>query len=225
MAGHTLRLTRYELPAGARRVWPARNRVIYVLAGEVVIEAAETPAAVGADRAWHGSGACALRASAPGAVLLHWELVRDGGDAAASRGSGPGSPGNDALLLEQPLDLDLSRPWLIRCDRVDFEPGGVALPHGHRGGGIRCLIAGELEVTVGDHPPRVMRPGSAWFESGREPVRARATPAMPTSFIRVSILPGEIRGRSSIVYVDPADAARGRPRKYTVHVDEPIELG
>ena len=112
----------------------------------------------------------------------------------------------------------------MRCDRVDFGPGDVALLHGHKGGGIRCLLAGTLEVTVGDRPPRLMRPGDAWFESGREPVLARSSADAPTAFVRVSILPREIRGQSSIVYVDPADAARGRPRRYTVYVDEPIDL-
>jgi len=107
---------------------------------------------------------------------------------------------------------------------VDFAPGGVALPHGHRGGGIRCLLAGTLDVSVGEAAPRRMTPGSAWFESGREPVRAVASTETPTSFVRVAILPRELRGRSSIVYVNPADAARGRPRRYTVFVDEPVEL-
>ena len=99
----------------------------------------------------------------------------------------------------------------------------MALPHGHRGGGIRCLIAGTLEVTVGQAPAHLFRPGEAWFESGREPVLARASRDVPTSFIRVSILPREIRGKSSIVYVDPEDARRAPPRKYTVFVDDPIE--
>jgi hypothetical protein len=56
-------------------------------------------------------------------------------------------------------------------------------------------------------------------------VLARASPTEPTSFIRVAILPAEIRGQSSILYVDPADAARGKPRRYTVWVDAPIALG
>ncbi len=30
-----------------------------------------------------------------------------------------------------------------------------------------------------------------------------------------------IRGQSSIIYVDPADAGPNRPRRYTVYVDEP----
>jgi hypothetical protein len=55
-------------------------------------------------------------------------------------------------------------------------------------------------------------------------VLARASATEPTSFIRVSILPAEIQGQSSIVYVDPADAGRGRPRRYTVWVDAPIAV-
>jgi hypothetical protein len=68
-----------------------------------------------------------------------------------------------------------------------------------------------------------MKPGDAWFESGREPVHAIASREAPTSFVRVSILPRELRGKSSIVYVDPAHASV-KPRRYTVHVDEPIDL-
>jgi hypothetical protein len=127
-------------------------------------------------------------------------------------------------MLEHPIRLDDERGWLIRCDRVDFEPGGVALPHRHRGGGIRRLLRGGLEVTVGEGAPRLMRTGDAWFESGREPVLAVAQRAVETSFLRVSLLPAEIRGTSSIMYVDPDDAARSKPRTYTIYVDEPIVL-
>jgi quercetin dioxygenase-like cupin family protein len=112
----------------------------------------------------------------------------------------------------------------MRCDRVDFAPGGVAPRHRHRGGGIRCLLRGRLEVTVADGAPRVVRPGECWFESGREPVLAVAAREDETSFIRFSVLPAQIRGQSSILYVDPADAGRGKPRRYTVLVDEPIAL-
>jgi hypothetical protein len=55
-------------------------------------------------------------------------------------------------------------------------------------------------------------------------VLAVASAERETSFIRVSIQPASIRGQSSILYVDPADAGRGRPRRYTVYVDEPIAL-
>jgi hypothetical protein len=68
-----------------------------------------------------------------------------------------------------------------------------------------------------------MKPGDAWFESGVEPVHAIASREEPTSFVRVSILPREIRGRTSIVYVDPAHASV-KPRQYTMLVDDPIDL-
>ena len=69
-----------------------------------------------------------------------------------------------------------------------------------------------------------MHPGDAWFESGREPVLAVAAPDVETSFLRVSVLPAATGGQSSIEYVDPRDAARSKPRTYTVYVDDPIEL-
>ena len=134
----------------------------------------------------------------------------------------PPPPAGGRVLLEHPIDLAGGSGWLMRCDRVDFDPGGVAPPHRHQGGGIRCLLQGRLEVTVGEGAPRAVAPGEAWFESGRESVLAVAARDGETSFIRVSILPAAIRGRSSIVYVDPAAAAGGRPRRYTVYVDEPI---
>ena len=208
----TLRLFRDRLGAGAAQVLPAANRVLYAHGVAISVLHDGVTSLVAADTAWHGAGGCTEHAGEVAATVLRWELV----PAAA--------PCDGELVLEQAMSLEPSAAWLMRCDRVDFDPGGVALPHRHRGGGIRCLVAGTLEVTVGDGPPRLVRPGGAWFESGREPVLARASATDPTSFIRVAILPAEIRGQSSIMYVDPADAARGRPRRYTVFVDAPIAM-
>ncbi len=219
-ATYALSLAEDVVSASAHCALPALNRVVYVRAGEVVIRAGGREERVAADRAWHGAGEVAMDvADAAGAVMLRWELAR-GGVAAARPAAGVTS----RVLLAPAIDLDPRAPYLMRCDRVDFAPGGVALPHRHRGGGIRYLLAGALDVTVGDAPARAMTPGSAWFESGREPVLAVASQDAPTSFVRVSILPRELRGRTSIVYVDSADAERGRPRAYTVYVDEPIEI-
>jgi hypothetical protein len=208
----SLRLFRDRLGASSRLALPAVNRVLYAHGAPLEITHAGAPATVAADTAWHGAAACVVRAGGGAASVLRWELGR------------PDAPGDGELVLEQAMDLAAGTAWLMRCDRVDFDPGGVALPHRHRGGGIRCLVAGALEVTVGEAPPHHVRPGGAWYESGREPVLARASATEPNSFIRVSILPAEIRGQSSIMYVDPADAARGRPRRYTVWVDVPIVL-
>lgn len=216
---YTLTLFEDTLPTGRRGALPAANRVLYVRAGEVVVSAGDREARLPAGQAWHGVGQVAMvAAGGSGATVLRWELARGGAVPAAPRDVAT------RVLLEHTIDLDPRAPYLVRCDRVDFAPGGVALPHRHRGGGIRCLLAGALDVTVGDAPARTMTPGSAWFESGREPVLAVASKDVPTSFVRVSVLPRELLGRTSIMYVDPADAERGRPRSYTVYVDEPIEI-
>ena len=225
MSEYVLRLTRDTFAPGARTATPLPplNRVLYVLAGEIHVASTTGDAAqqtVAADRAWYGGGSCTVEAGPQCATVLRYELLR--GESA------PASPTEGEVtvqpLLEHPIDLDPAQPYLMRCDRVDFAPGAVALPHGHKGGGIRCLVAGRLEVSVGDRPARAMYPGDAWFESGREPVLAVASPELPTSFVRVSILPRAIKGQSSIVYVNPEDARRSTPRSYTVHVDEPIEI-
>jgi Cupin domain len=207
---HSLRLVEDRLAPGAAAApsRPGVHRILYAVSGALRSgTAAEPLPAV-------GPAADSVRAGADGARVYRFELVRQPAPRAGGR-----------VLLEHPIDLGSAPAWLMRCDRVDFDPGGVAPPHRHRGGGIRCLLCGGLEVTVGDGAPRVMQPGDAWFESGRDPVLAVSSKDPETSFIRVSVLPAEIRGQSSIVYVDPADASRGRPRRYTVHVDEPITLG
>jgi hypothetical protein len=215
-----LRLTQDRLAADARLTLGAAPRVVWVREGGASIGDGTTAREIAASEAWHGTGAATVTGGPGGTVALRWELT-----ATAALPPVSATAGVDSLrLLEHPIDVDAARAWLMRCDRVEFAPGGVALPHGHKGAGIRCLIAGTLEVTVGEEPPRVMQPGGAWFENGREPVLAKASAEMPTAFIRVSILPREIRGQSSLVYVNPQDASRGRPRRYTVYVDEAIEL-
>jgi len=210
----TLRLCEDRLPAAGRLRLPALNRVLYARRSAISVASGAGDARVVEGQAWHGAGACEVAAGDAGAAVLRYELIR---------GTAPAG-GDATVLLEHAIDLDPRAEYLMRADRVDFAPGGVALPHRHRGGGIRCLIAGALEVTVGDAPARGVTPGGAWFESGREPVLAVASKDEDTSFIRVAILPREIRGRTSIMYVNPADAERGRPRTYTIFVDEPIDI-
>jgi quercetin dioxygenase-like cupin family protein len=206
---HALTLYEDRLAPAARTELPPTPRVLYVREGEL-----DRPTPVAAGAAWHGVIGCSMGAGTRGATVLRCEL---------RRADTPPTPGSGRVLLDHPIALDPRQPYLMRCDRVEFDPGGEALPHGHRGGGIYCLLEGALEVRVGGHPGRLMKPGDAWFESGVEPVHAIASRELPTSFIRVSILPRELQGKSSIVYVDPAHAAV-KPRRYTVFVDTPVPL-
>jgi quercetin dioxygenase-like cupin family protein len=204
---YSLRLIEDRLAANAAAPVSRASRVLYAVEGALLADGIPEPAPA------VGPGAGRARAATTAARVYRVELVRQ-----------PPPPAGGRVLLEHPIDLAGGSGWLMRCDRVDFDPGGVAPPHRHQGGGIRCLLQGRLEVTVGEGTPRAVAPGEAWFESGREPVLAVAARDAETSFIRVSILPAAIAGRSSILYVDPAAAAGGRPRRYTVYVDEPIAL-
>lgn len=211
---YSLRLIEHDIAPGATLSLPAAIRVLFTSGGDVVVGVSGRDRVVPRETAWHGTAACQVRSPNGVARLLRFELVPQ---------PPPGAAGGH-VRLEHPIPIDRDGAYLLRCDRVDFAPGGVALPHRHRGGGIRRLLRGALTVTVGHSPPRLIRPGDPWFESGREPVLAVAAADADTSFVRVSVLPAEIRGTTSIMYVDPADAARGRPRAYTVFVDEPIML-
>jgi len=213
---YSLRLIDDTLTPGAhhRPALGAAAGVLYVATGDLHGEgdgAAAAPLESGRARLAGTSGTTVAGAS--GARILRFELVRQ-----------PPPPACGRVLLEHPMALAPGGSWLIRCDRVDFHRGGIALPHRHQGGGIRCLLRGRLDVTVGQGTARAMRPWDAWFESGKEPVLAVSSKDEDTSFIRVSLLPVEIRGKSSMIYVDPGDVARSKPRTYTVYVDEPIAL-
>jgi hypothetical protein len=127
------------------------------------------------------------------------------------------------VLLSAPVELDPAIAWLMRCDRVDFPPGGVAYRHTHPGPGIRCLLTGRIRIASGgeehEHGPL-----EAWFESGPEPVFAAASETSETSFVRVMLLPREWAGRRTIRYVDRADAEKPKTQRARVFFDEPIEL-
>jgi hypothetical protein len=131
--------------------------------------------------------------------------------------------GVDEALLAADVELDPGVGWLMRCDRVDFPPGGIAYRHTHPGPGIRYLLHGTLRVesTGVTHD---YGPGQPWFESGPEPVLATAAPAEETAFVRVLLLPREWEGKRTIRYADPADEQRPKLQRATVFLEQPIAL-
>ena len=126
-----------------------------------------------------------------------------------------------AALLSAPVDGAPGAEQLLRCDRVDFPPGGVAYLHTHQGPGIRVLLRGTIRVDTGGSS-HSYGPLEAWFEPGPEPVFAAASETEPTAFVRCMVLPARLRGHSSIRYVRDEDAAKPKPQKYTVFVDQPL---
>jgi hypothetical protein len=154
------------------------------------------------------SGPIALGAGDGGGHLLRWELSAET---------------QLESQLSATLSLDDGGSYLMRCDRVELPPGGTAYLHTHRGPGIRCLVEGRFRVQSNGFGQTVECFG-AWFENGADPVEAHAVSECPAAFVRVMVLPAELRGQSSIRYVRDADRDKPKPQRYQVFVDEPIDF-
>jgi hypothetical protein len=221
LGSYELRLFTDRLAAGAQMAsLPLGvNRILYVAEGAALIAADGGSASLAPNSAWHGRGETAIRAGAQGLVLLRTELALRGAALAAAEGEGIDS----RLTLAAALSLDLAQPYLLRCDRVDFPPGGVAYTHTHQGPGLRCLQSGDIRIqTQGD--THAYGPGQAWFETGHDPVYAVASATDRSHFIRVMVLPRALQGRSSIRYLLPEDQDKPKRQSYQVFIDAPIEI-
>jgi quercetin dioxygenase-like cupin family protein len=127
---------------------------------------------------------------------------------------------NGAAIL---WELDDPGPGhVVRCDRVDFPPGGIAYRHVHPGAGIRRILFGELTIDRGDASPRTYGPGESWYEGADDPVLATASATEDTAFVRVLLLPAEWAGRRTIRHVDPADDDKPRLQHATVLLEVPL---
>ena len=212
-AGFELRVLEDALRSGESRALDATNRIVYAVAGRLTVETDDASSTIGENEAWHGGTACRVSAGDTPVRAWRWEL----------RNSSTGSGSAEGVKLARPIQLDPAARFLMRCDRVDFPPGGIAYTHVHQGPGIRMLLHGTFRVETAGHVLD-LRPGEPWFESGSDPVYAVGSESADTSFVRVMILPRELQGRSSIRYVNAEDQAKPKSQRYTVFVDAPIAL-
>ncbi|MHA1108901.1 MAG: hypothetical protein ACTSQV_07285 [Alphaproteobacteria bacterium] len=192
------------------------NRVIYCVDGMATLRAGGSAATLSGNAAFFSADEAQIAAGADGAKLLRYELSPAAQPAA-------GENITSELLLEAIVTLDAPDGYLMRCDRVDLPPGGIAYRHTHQGGGIRCLLAGGFNVEV-DGRTKAIAPGEPWFEAGPDPVLAWAPDDRVGHFSRVMILPRALKGKSSISYVSAEDADKPKLQKYTIFIDEFIEL-
>jgi hypothetical protein len=164
--------------------------------------------------------------TAPGRRVVY-DLARDEARFGAAAVEGHalvwelGGAGDGEAALAAKLELDAGTDWIVRCDRIDFPPGGVAYRHVHPGGGIRRLLFGSLKIDAADHQA-TYGPGGAWFEGAEYPVLATASATEDTAFVRVMVLPVEWEGKRTIRYLDPADADRPKLQRATVFFDQPL---
>jgi hypothetical protein len=134
---------------------------------------------------------------------LHWELLDD-------------APA-DAMLAAE-VELDPGVAWLMRLDRVDFPPGGVAYLHTHPGPGLRVLLQGGIRIET-QGTSHEYAPFEWWYETGPDPVFAAASETEPTAFVRVLVLPAEWEGQRTITYVDPADADKPKTQSARIYLE------
>jgi hypothetical protein len=193
------------------------NRVIYVCEGTAAVRGANVAASLAENCAWQGAVDVTITAGPAGARLLRWELSPSNGETKSASGV------ESRLTLEAEPRIEPGVAYLMRCDRVDFPPGGVAYTHTHEGSGIRCLQSGRIRIDTQGHDFWV-EPNGAWFETGVDPVFAETRQDGTSHFIRVMILPRAFSGKSSITYVNPEDFDKPKTQKYQVFVDEPIQL-
>ena len=217
---YELRLYQDEIgPQAAVALPAAKVRAIYVVSGGLRVRSAALNGALGANSAVFPAAGTEFAGGHLPTVALRWELVAAGAPETLLAGAGVATK----RLLAAPMTLDRDRKWLLRGDRVDFPPGGEALTHTHRGGGIRCLLAGTIRIDT-QGTSHSYGPLGAWFEAGPDPVYAKASDTQDSGFARVMILPRELAGKSSISYVNPEDLARPKSQRYQVFIDAPIEL-
>ena len=192
---------------------------IYVISGGLRVRAGNFSGVLGANSAFHSNDAAQLAAGHLATMALRWQLTRAGAPDVCATGNGVTS----TKLLSAAMQLDASQSYLLRCDRVDFPPGGEALTHTHRGGGMRCLLFGGIDIHTMGAVHRYV-PLEPWFEAGPDPVYAKASPMVVTGFARVMILPIGLLGKSSITYVNVEDLNKPKNQKYQVFIDTPITL-
>jgi hypothetical protein len=208
-----LRLYEDTLSSGSETRLPALPRAVFVVHGALTIG----DRGIGAGEAWNGDGPITVRADKIGATCWRWELAGGAGDGTAS--------GDGVRSLEK-LAASVALPpgeLLLRCDSVAFPPGGCAYLHTHAGPGIRCLIEGGIRIDTHGHSTSY-GPGSAWFESGPEPVFAQSTADRPSRFIRVMIIPRAFMGKSTLRLVNKDDEGKPRAQQYKVYFDVPLNL-
>ncbi len=221
MAKYKLRLydDRYGARASASNGLPATNRVIYVMEGMATVGANGAAATLSANSAWFSATKATVAAGSDGARMLRYELV--GNDAAT--GAIAADNIHSTLVLESAVELEPGENYLMRCDRVDIPPSGIAYTHTHQGPGTRFLLQGGFTVETQGHKTSIA-PGEAWFETGPDPVLAWAPDDRPGYFSRVMILPRALKGKSSIKYMKPEDADKPKLQRYTIFIDEFITL-
>lgn len=208
-----LRISVYDVDlAVATELSGEAARFVYVRDGAAVLRDEAGEHALGADEGAFAGAAASL--AGKGTAWLY-EI----GGAAHPPAEGQGL----SLVLSQAFSPDFAAPFLMRADRVESSAGAATPRHGHRGPGIRRLAKGRILAEIGENWARI-EAGAAWFESGHEPVIGRNVSGGDNFFVRVMLLPAELKGgKSSFVAADAEEAAKPRSATYRLFGERMLE--
>ena len=190
---------------------PPAPRMIFVVQGSATFEGRH----IGDGEAWHGENELMIEPGPTGVTWWRFELVS--GDASEWLLGGTATRKKLSAVLATLPKGEL----LLRGDSVAFPPGGCAYLHRHQGPGIRCLMEGGIRIDTLGHSTSY-GPGSAWYESGPDPVFAQAAADRPSRFVRVMVLPRALLGKSSLELVNDEDKTKPRSQQYKIFADAPI---
>jgi len=199
------------------RLESTRHAMIYMVEGEAVLTGPDYEKRLVANQASYLAAPARLRAVGGPARLWRWQVLEPGG-----AGERPDGPVASDILLARDIELDGSAQ-MLRCDRVDFPPGGIAHTHVHPGPGIRVVLFGEITIDTRG-AANTYAAGEPWFERGPDPVLAPTTDREPTAFVRVMVLPRDWLGRNTIRYVKDEDAGKPKPQRYFRFADQFVDL-
>jgi hypothetical protein len=207
-----MRLYEDSFNGGAAGSLPALARMIFVVHGAVTIDGKT----LADGEAWGGEGAASFAVGKDGVTLWRFELAGAGSNSAPVKGAFRSNEKIAAALETVPQG-----ELLLRGDSVAFPPGGCAFLHKHWGPGIRCLLDGGIRIDTHGRSTSY-GPGSAWYETGSDPVFAQAAMDRSSRFIRVMVLPRSLLGKSSFQFVNEEDKAKPRVQQYKIFTDLPI---
>ena len=118
--------------------------------------------------------------------------------------------GAASVVLSRRYEREFGPPLLLRADRIESPPGAATPRHMHRGPGIRRLLYGRLLAAMGDDIERI-EPGQPWFETGKDPIVGTNISGGNSAFVRVMVLPIELKGgKTSFVATTAEEAAKPR---------------
>lgn len=209
----TVRLSLFEdKVAGTILDWKAAPRAIFVRAGQFTLQTVEGVSELSATD-------CALFT---GAIQIDGEGELWTFELAAEPVSAMDAALQARCILAHELNLDPAQPMVLRADRVEFGPGMETPRHGHKAAGIRRLYQGRLVAEIGRESRRIDA-GTAWFETGHDPVIGRNI-APASAFVRALVLPLELLGQPTFIAWNEVEAAKPRGTRRTEYFDAVVRL-